>query len=251
MTKLISQCPSCQGTLEISSLKCPDCGMELKSTFELSLFDKLSGEQYNFLLSFLRCRGNLKSLQNELQISYPTAKRRLDELLIYLNLMKPDEIENTYEEAIDVKLWNTDKQSTKASEIIKSKLKDCGGRVIVHTARGLPCEIIAAPDGVSFISDKLPIKPPFRYDVFDLIVNLLLANDGHARKGNGRNNRLGHPDCDENTVVGTIGFNYFKKQAGEFVYDPVFVLAAVLEWAEIAHNERGELVLTQSYRSKL
>ena len=27
--------------------------------------------------------------------------------------------------------------------------------------------------------------------------------------------------------------------------------AAVLEWAGIAHNERGELVLTQAYRSLL
>lgn len=249
MTKLISQCPSCQAELEISSLKCPDCGMELKSAFELSPFDKLSNEQYNFLLSFLRCRGNLKSLQNELQISYPTAKKQLDELLIELKLIEREDTENIYEESIDVKFWNTDRQSTRASEIIKSKLKDCGGRVVVHTARGLPCEIVAAPDGVSFVSNKLP--KPYGYDVFDVIVDLLLANNGRARKGNGRNNKLGHPDCDENTVVGVIGLKYAKKQYGDAVLDPVFVLAAVLEWAEIAHNERGELVLTQSYRSKL
>ena len=248
MTKLISQCPSCQAELEIASLKCPDCGMELKSAFELSPFDKLGGEQYNFLLSFLRCRGNLKSIQNELQISYPTAKKQLDELLIDLKLIQREDIENTYEESIDVKFWNTDYQSTKASEIIKSKLKDCGGRAVVHTATGLPREIVAAPDGVSFFCDKLPKL--YGYDVFDVIVDLLLANNGRAKKGNGRK-RLGDPECDENTVVGAIGLNYEKKQYGDAVNDPVFVLAAVLEWAEIAHNGRGELVLTQSYRSKL
>ena len=82
MKTLLSKCPSCHGSLYISSLRCPDCGMELNNTFELSPFNELSSEQYSFLLSFLRCRGNLKSLQKELQISYPTAKKKLDDLLI-------------------------------------------------------------------------------------------------------------------------------------------------------------------------
>ena len=77
-----------------------------------------------------------------------------------------------------------------------------------------------------------------------------LINRDRARKGNGRNYKLGHPECDENTVVGIVAI-YDGKKLGESVYDPVFVLAAVLEWAGIASNERGELVLTQSYRSKL
>lgn len=34
-------------------------------------------------------------------------------------------------------------------------------------------------------------------------------------------------------------------------FDPVFVLAAVLDWAGIAHNERGYLTLTADYRSLL
>ena len=60
---------------------------------------------------------------------------------------------------------------------------------------------------------------------------------------------MGEPECDETTVVGTITKKYAGKKNGESVFDPVFVFAAVLEWAGIAHNERGELVLTQSYRS--
>ena len=143
-----------------------------------------------------------------------------------------------------------DRNSTKASEIIKAKLLDNGGRVIVHTARGLPCEIVASADGKSFISKKLPVKPPYEYKVFDAIVDLRIANGGRTRKGNGRNYKLGHPECDENTVVGAVAI-YTGKKPGESVYDPVFVLASVLEWAGIASNERGELVLTQSYRSKL
>ena len=35
---------------------------------------------------------------------------------------------------------------------------------------------------------------------------------------------------------------------GDSVFDPVFVLAAVLEWAGIVINGRGELILTEAYR---
>ncbi len=35
------------------------------------------------------------------------------------------------------------------------------------------------------------------------------------------------------------------------MFDPVFVLAAVLDWADIARNERGYLTLTADYRSIL
>lgn len=251
MKTLLSKCPSCHGSLYISSLRCPDCGMELNNTFELSSFDELSSEQYLFLLSFLRCRGNLKGLQKELQISYPTAKKKLDDLLITLGLMEKSEGSIQMREEADMSNWATDGNSTKASEIIKHKLKESGGKAIVYTINGLPCEIRAAADGISFLSDKLPIKPPYRFDVFDQIVDLLLANNGRARKGNGRNYKLGEPECDETTVVGYIAKYYAKKEYGESVFDPVFVLAAVLDWAGIANNERGEIVLTASYKAKL
>lgn len=247
MAKMISKCPGCNGTLHITTLQCPDCGMELKNDFEMSMFDTLSGEEKAFLMAFLRHRGNLKNVQSELEISYPTAKKKLNELLVRLGLAEPEQEEI---EMPNISNLTAVRNSTKASEIIKAKLLDNGGRVIVHTARGLPCEIIAAPDGKSFVSKKLPVKPPYEYKVFDAIVDLLIANGGRARKGNGRNYKLGHPECDENTVVGIVAI-YAGKKLGESVYDPVFVLAAVLEWAGIASNERGEVVLTQSYRSKL
>lgn len=154
-------------------------------------------------------------------------------------------------EEVDMSNWATDGNSAKASEIIKHKLKESGGKAIVYTINGLPCEIRAAADGISFLSDKLPIKPPYRFDVFDQIVDLLLANNGRARKGNGRSYKLGEPECDETTVVGYIAKYYAKKEYGESVFDPVFVLAAVLDWAGIANNERGEIVLTASYKAKL
>ncbi len=43
--------------------------------------------------------------------------------------------------------------------------------------------------------------------------------------------------------MGAIGKYYWGKQEGDSVFDPVFVLAAVLEWADIAYNGRGYLEL--------
>ena len=249
MNNIITQCPCCGEKLHISVLQCSGCGVEIKNEFEPSKFDTLGKEQHTFLLSFLKNRGNMKTVQNELGISYPTAKKKLDDLLESLDIGKINDVDA--QRSVDMSNLIADSRSVKASEIIKAKLIEHGGRIVVHTARGLPCEIIAHSDGQSFITKKLPIKPAYEYKVFDVVVDVLLANGGRARKGNGRNYRLGHAECNENTVVGAIALNYAGKKLGDSVFDPVFVLAAVLEWAGIASNERGELVLTQSYRNML
>lgn len=247
MNQLIAKCPACRGTLRVTTLRCPDCGMELRNAFDLSAFDLLSGEQFAFLTTFLKDRGNLKEVQSDLRISYPTAKRKLDELLAALGLSAA---ENNGPKEIDMSCMKVDDTSDLASEIIKAKLKALGGHATVLTARGLPCEIYAEPDGKTFSCDKLPIKPAYDYAIFDAIVELLARQGGRARKGNGRNHKLGESGCEENTVVGTVALHRGRR-AGDSIFDPVFVLAAVLEWAGIAENGRGELILTAEYKARL
>ena len=244
MKQILSKCPECKGTLNISLLRCPDCGMELKKEYALSVFDRLEKEQYDFLLSFLKNRGNMKDVQLEQQISYPTAKKRLEELLISLELSEVPEKRERDE--VDMSNLNIDYTSKKASEIIKAKIKDNGGKVTVFTSRGLPCEICAEPDGTTFSSDKLPIKPNYEYEVFDEIVKCLREQGGRAKKGNGRNFKLGEKGCEKNTVVGAIAVSRGYEE-GQSVYDPVFVMAAILEWAGIAKNGRGYLELTEEF----
>ena len=77
-----------------------------------------------------------------------------------------------------------------------------------------------------------------------------MEQGGRARKGNGRNFKLGDAGCEETTVVGVIA-KYRGYEVGDSVYDPVFVMAAVLEWAGIARNGRGVLILTEEYKSML
>ena len=181
-------------------MKCPSCRLELKTDFPLGRFDRLDDAQNEFLLAFLRNRGNLKGVQAELHLSYPVAKRKLEQLLIQLDLAAQAPAQQPSERKIDVKQWFSHHAGAQASQLVKLKLEENGGR---------------------------------------------------AKKGNGRNYKLGEPPCSETTVVGAIAKNYAGKSAGDSVFDPVFVLAAVLDWAGIAANQRGELVLTASYLSKL
>lgn len=244
MNRLVSKCPACHGCLQVTTLQCPDCGMELKNTFEIGAFDRLDTGKYEFLITFLKNRGNMKGVQSDLNISYPAAKKKLDELLEALNMSDVPQVEE--EKEVDISRLVVDYSSSEASEIIKAKLKECGGHATVYTARGLPCEIYAEADGKTFTSDKLPVKPPYDYGVFDVIVDLMSKQGGKAKKGNGRNYKLGEAGCEETTVVGAIAKSR-GYGVGESVYDPVFVMAAILEWAGIAKNGRGELVLNPEY----
>ena len=146
--KVISRCPACSCQLKIRTLLCPDCGLELKNDFEFSPFDRLSTEQTEFLLSFLRCRGNLSQLQDEMQLSYLTAKRKLSELLEALELTTNDDIE---EETLNMNQWKTDVESTKASEIIKRK-RDRLPAFIQHSCRDIDriVESETVPAGTGF-----------------------------------------------------------------------------------------------------
>lgn len=79
--KLLGTCPVCDGKLVVSELTCKDCGTKIKGEFNLSKFDYLSGELQEFALIFIKNAGNIKSVERDLNISYPTVKKNLDELI--------------------------------------------------------------------------------------------------------------------------------------------------------------------------
>jgi hypothetical protein len=65
-------------------LQCTSCGTAVEGHFELSKFNRLDPEQLAFLELFLRARGNIKEVERELGLSYPTVRARLDALLATL-----------------------------------------------------------------------------------------------------------------------------------------------------------------------
>lgn len=82
--KVLSRCPVCSSKLKIIRLKCSNCGTVIENEFELSNLSYLSGEQLKFIEIFIKCRGNIKEVEKELGISYPTVRAKLDEVVAAL-----------------------------------------------------------------------------------------------------------------------------------------------------------------------
>ncbi|MGC8611653.1 MAG: DUF2089 domain-containing protein [Athalassotoga sp.] len=78
---VVSKCPYCGHKMDVVALKCPVCGTGVTGQFVLDEFFNLSEEQMKFVKIFLKHKGNLSEVQKELDISYPTARNRLNEIV--------------------------------------------------------------------------------------------------------------------------------------------------------------------------
>jgi hypothetical protein len=78
---VIATCPVCSNELAITRLHCGSCGTTLEGDFSVGRFGRLNRDQLVLLESFLRSRGNLREMERELGISYPTVRGRVEALV--------------------------------------------------------------------------------------------------------------------------------------------------------------------------
>ncbi len=78
---LIGTCPVCGDEMIITSLKCPSCQTTINGTFKLDKFSKLKKDHLEFIEVFVKSRGNIKEVERELGISYPTVRNKLDDVI--------------------------------------------------------------------------------------------------------------------------------------------------------------------------
>lgn len=74
-------CPICQSNLEVVRLHCTSCDTSLEGRFEMGHFSNLTAEQLNFVFTFVRVEGKLNRMEQELNLSYPTIRNRLHEVI--------------------------------------------------------------------------------------------------------------------------------------------------------------------------
>jgi hypothetical protein len=88
---VIATCPVCAGELAVTRLRCGGCGTTIEGEFGVGRFARLTREQATLLESFLRSRGNLRDMERELGISYPTVRARVEALVRALGFGPRDE----------------------------------------------------------------------------------------------------------------------------------------------------------------
>jgi len=79
--EVLGSCPVCDSELKVTQLSCKRCGTKISGDFELCKFCRLDKEQKYFAEMFIKNRGNIKEIEKELGISYPTVRRLLDEVI--------------------------------------------------------------------------------------------------------------------------------------------------------------------------
>ena len=92
MPNIPTNCPACNARMNITELKCSKCNTTVQGNFPMNKLISLSEEDREFLMTFLRSRGNIKEVQERMGISYPTVKNRLDKLLAALGLLNEAKI---------------------------------------------------------------------------------------------------------------------------------------------------------------
>ncbi len=75
------KCPLCYGGLQVTSVTCTCCGIEMKGSIRAHWLMGLDRDQLDFLLTFVRCRGVIRDIEALLGVSYPTVRNRIDQLV--------------------------------------------------------------------------------------------------------------------------------------------------------------------------
>lgn len=249
---LVAKCPRCNEKLIATRLSCGNCELELNGDFPLSKFDYLSEEELDFVENFLKAQGNFKTLQIEKGMSYPAVKKKFNDVLDKLNLatVKIKERNETFMMTVDFQPIK--EMDSPVVRRIKEKLNDCSGRASIPLYSGDLCEIGYNPDGKGLVSPKIPPSNQLTWEAFDAAVEVVIQNGGKAMKGKARSGAgLGSDDLPLDSVEGYIAHKVHGVQIGETAFGPGFVIAAVLEWAEICNNERGYLAINSMFQSEL
>ncbi|NLY89792.1 MAG: DUF2089 domain-containing protein [Firmicutes bacterium] len=95
-------CPVCGQPLAVTRLSCQHCHSTLEGEFAPCRFCQLREEQQRFIEVFIKCRGNIKEVEKELEISYPTVRSRLDEVIIALGYQMDKKARQEEEERLEI-----------------------------------------------------------------------------------------------------------------------------------------------------
>lgn len=82
--EVLGECPVCSHSLEVSKLHCNHCNTSIEGSFDLCKFCRLPSDYKDFIEIFVKNRGNIKEIEKELGVSYPTVRGKLENVIAAL-----------------------------------------------------------------------------------------------------------------------------------------------------------------------
>jgi hypothetical protein len=91
MNTIPNQCPICGGEVTVTRIYCRECDTTIDGHFAGHPFAQLKPEQLSFVETFIRCEGRIKRMEEELNLSYPTIRKQLQDVIRALGYEPPSE----------------------------------------------------------------------------------------------------------------------------------------------------------------
>lgn len=81
MHPIPSQCPICGGEIVVTRINCRDCNTNIEGQFFSRTFSQLTPKQMEFVETFIRLEGKITHMEKELNLSYPTIRKLLHDVI--------------------------------------------------------------------------------------------------------------------------------------------------------------------------
>lgn len=88
MAAVVGNCPSCGGALSIQRLWCDRCEIAVEGNLSLGTLARLTREEQQFVVEFVKASGSLKEIARRYGVSYPTVRNRLNELIAHIERLE-------------------------------------------------------------------------------------------------------------------------------------------------------------------
>jgi hypothetical protein len=100
---LTNECPYCGTAMAVTQMTCGGCRVSIAAEFPMSRIASLPVEHQRFIEIFVLSGGNLKEIAEQVGVSYPTIRSRLDKVIEALRaeIAKTQRVRGTLLDAVE------------------------------------------------------------------------------------------------------------------------------------------------------
>jgi hypothetical protein len=98
-----NECPYCGTAMTVTQMSCGRCRVAVAADFPMSRLADLPVEHQRFIEMFVLAGGNLKEIAEQVGVSYPTVRSRLDKVIEMLRgeIAKTQRVEGSLLDAVE------------------------------------------------------------------------------------------------------------------------------------------------------